>query len=56
MISSLALDISIKKASDSDGVCAERSLVSSAVCYKGPFIFYGVGGGWWDLVDSLCSI
>lgn len=32
MISSLALDISIKNASDSDGVGDEKSLIFSAVC------------------------
>ena len=32
MISSLVLDISIKKASDSDGVGDEKSLIISAVC------------------------
>ena len=32
VISSLALDISIKKASDSDGVCHDDSLIFSAVC------------------------
>ena len=32
MISSLSLDISIKKASDSDGVDDEESLIFSAVC------------------------
>ena len=32
MISSLVLDISIKKASDSDGVCDEKSFIFSAVC------------------------
>ena len=28
----LALDISVKKASDSDGVCDEKRLIFSAVC------------------------
>ena len=32
MISSMALDISIKMASDSDGVGNEKSLIFSAVC------------------------
>ena len=32
MNSSLALDISIKKAFDSDGVCDEKNLFFSAVC------------------------
>ena len=32
MISSLAPDISIKKASDSDGVGDEKSLIFSTVC------------------------
>ena len=32
MISSLVLDISVKNASDSDGVGDEKSLIISAVC------------------------